>query len=407
MGDGSPVPRDASPVSTADVRLDSWKEIAAYLKRDVSTVQRWEKKEGLPVHRLPHDKLGSVFAFKPELDAWWNRGRQRLEAVESTSRWPRGANALVDWRASVSETLRASAIALRASWRRVLMIALVLSATFFVGASVMWRITRSASSEASSARPVHLAIPLPTGTTLAVEGDTDPAIAISRDGTTIAYVARRGPTTQMYIRRLDRPEAELLRGTEGARSPFFSPDGGSLGFLDRGKLKKISLATREIVALCDVGYARGAAWGRDDTIVFAADLDSDLRRVSASGGPCTALTTREKGEHSHRLPAFLPDGDAFLFTVGMPRMNSWDDALTGLSKLSTGQQQRVFEGGSTARYAPTGHLLYSRQGSLFAVPFDVVQGRTKGQPIEMLRGLVMSPMGGEAHFALSDTGVLA
>jgi hypothetical protein len=237
MGDGSPVPRDASPVSTADVRLDSWKEIAAYLKRDVSTVQRWEKKEGLPVHRLPHDKLGSVFAFKPELDAWWNRGRQRLEAAESTSRWPRGANALVDWRASVSGTLRASAIALRASWRRVLMIALVLSATFFVGASVMWRITRSASS-ASSVGPVHLAIPIPPGTTLAVEGDTDPAIAISRDGTTIAYVARRGPTTQMCIRRLDRPEAELLRGTEGARSPFFSPDGGSRRFSRQGQAEE-------------------------------------------------------------------------------------------------------------------------------------------------------------------------
>jgi TolB-like protein/tetratricopeptide (TPR) repeat protein len=83
MGDVSPAPRDASPVIAADDRLDSWKEIAAYLKRDVSTVQRWEKKEGLPVHRLPHDKLGSVFAFKPELDAWWGRGRHSIGAVQA------------------------------------------------------------------------------------------------------------------------------------------------------------------------------------------------------------------------------------------------------------------------------------------------------------------------------------
>jgi TolB-like protein/Tfp pilus assembly protein PilF len=55
-------------------RLDSWKEIAAYLARDVTTVQRWEKKEGLPVHRKIHDKLGSVYAFKAELDAWWQQG---------------------------------------------------------------------------------------------------------------------------------------------------------------------------------------------------------------------------------------------------------------------------------------------------------------------------------------------
>ena len=55
-------------------RLDSWKDIAAYLQRDVSTVQRWEKREGMPVHRHVHGKLGSVYAFKAEVDAWW-RGR--------------------------------------------------------------------------------------------------------------------------------------------------------------------------------------------------------------------------------------------------------------------------------------------------------------------------------------------
>jgi len=58
----------AGPASEA--RLDSWKEIAAYLKRDVTTVQRWEKRETMPVHRHIHDKLGSVYAFKSELDEW-------------------------------------------------------------------------------------------------------------------------------------------------------------------------------------------------------------------------------------------------------------------------------------------------------------------------------------------------
>lgn len=64
---------------TGAERLDSWKEIAAYLKREVRTVQRWEKREGLPVHRHLHDKLGSVYAFKSELDAWWSERRPRLE----------------------------------------------------------------------------------------------------------------------------------------------------------------------------------------------------------------------------------------------------------------------------------------------------------------------------------------
>src|SRR5688572_14223022 len=60
------------PQKPGEARLDSWKDIAAYLKRSVSTVQRWEKQEGLPVHRLQHSKLGSLYAYPSELDAWWN-----------------------------------------------------------------------------------------------------------------------------------------------------------------------------------------------------------------------------------------------------------------------------------------------------------------------------------------------
>jgi Tol biopolymer transport system component len=75
--------RRPEPVSPpASDRLDSWKEIATYLKREIRTVQRWEKQEGLPVHRHLHDKLGTVYAYKAEVDAWWNDGRARLEKQE-------------------------------------------------------------------------------------------------------------------------------------------------------------------------------------------------------------------------------------------------------------------------------------------------------------------------------------
>src|SRR6267142_3844204 len=63
-------------------RLDSWKEIAAYLKRGVRTVQRWERSNGLPVHRLEPDRQGSVFAYKPELDNWWATRRQTIATVD-------------------------------------------------------------------------------------------------------------------------------------------------------------------------------------------------------------------------------------------------------------------------------------------------------------------------------------
>ncbi len=402
MSDLRSSPATPSAATTVSDRLDSWKEIAAYLNRDVSTVQRWEKKEGLPVHRLLHDKLGSVFASKLELDAWWNRGRQRIEAAESAPGWGRSRKTLVAWPELSREMLRAGTASLRASWRLVLAVGVMLLMAFGAGALVTWR-----AGSGGSRAPVHLSIPLPPGTTLAVEGDTDPAIAISRDGTKLAYVVRQGSRKQIYVRALDRPEAAAVLGTDGARSPFFSPDGQSLGFASDLKLKTVSFATGKVVAHCEVGYIRGATWGSDDTIVFAWSNISELWRVSARGGPCERLTTREQDEHSHRLPSFLPDGKTLLFTVGAPRMGSWDDAQIDLSNVATGTRRRVVEGGTNARYAPSGHLVYARRGSLFAVGFDLRAGQAIGNPVEVMGGVVTSPTGSEAHFTLSESGVLA
>ena len=82
MRQGNPNPMDRPGESSAGERLDSWKEIAAYLKREVRTVQRWEKSEDLPVYRHVHDKLGTIYAYKVEIDAWWRNGHERLEARE-------------------------------------------------------------------------------------------------------------------------------------------------------------------------------------------------------------------------------------------------------------------------------------------------------------------------------------
>ncbi|MBI3667513.1 MAG: hypothetical protein HY236_15020 [Acidobacteria bacterium] len=81
--------------SPASERLESWKEIAAYLKRDVSTAKRWEKREGLPVYRHLHDKLGTVYAYRSELDVWWNNRQPRPEAAAPPRRWVAAAAAVV------------------------------------------------------------------------------------------------------------------------------------------------------------------------------------------------------------------------------------------------------------------------------------------------------------------------
>src|SRR6266849_11121870 len=82
MKDPSPVSSPALSPPLPEVHLDSWKEIATYVKRDVSTVQRWEKREGMPVHRHVHDKRGSVYAYSSELDAWLQSRKVGLEEEE-------------------------------------------------------------------------------------------------------------------------------------------------------------------------------------------------------------------------------------------------------------------------------------------------------------------------------------
>src|SRR5512142_392277 len=115
------------PEPLEQTRLDSWKDIASYLKRDVSTVQRWEKREAMPVHRHLHDKLGSVYAFTAELDEWWHSRQMRLspepEADVSTASPPRKRGSRVLWLAFGIAVLAAIAFFLARSeyfWRNPL-----------------------------------------------------------------------------------------------------------------------------------------------------------------------------------------------------------------------------------------------------------------------------------------------
>ena len=91
MGDNPDGPSTPSPVQAPEGRLDSWKEISAYLGRSIRTVQRWEREEGLPVHRLVHEKRGSIYARREELAAWWESRRLTLAAPSSAG----GGNAPV------------------------------------------------------------------------------------------------------------------------------------------------------------------------------------------------------------------------------------------------------------------------------------------------------------------------
>jgi serine/threonine protein kinase/Tol biopolymer transport system component len=254
--------------------------------------------------------------------------------------------------------------------------------------------------------------PSPDGQPAASEGfplRDFPAVAISRDGTKIAYLGARGHTTQLFLRRVDRLEPQPLPDSANATSPFFSPDGQWVGFFADGKLKKASVQGGEATALCDAPINRGATWGPDSTITFAPTLFGGLMRVSAAGGSPEILTAPDvsKGELTYRWPEILPGGKAILFVIANAQdIGSFSESKIAAVRLDTHEKKILPIVGTYPRYSPSGHLLFERDGRVFAVPFDLNRLEVTGQPVPVLDGVKTSPNSGAADFAVSDSGSL-
>ncbi len=261
-----------------------------------------------------------------------------------------------------------------------------------------------------------------------VSGDTNPRQALRQGRITHRSLAARPPLTLLVspagertvydtpsglvVRELDKPEGRVIPGTAGAFRPFFSPDGKWLGFIDRdeGTLKKVSLTGGAPLTLCKgVGNSHGATWGPDDTIVFTPDNDLGLWQVPAAGGEPRELTKpdRTRGEKSHRWPHYLPGGKAVLFTVGTSRLTRWDDARIDVLRLTNGERRTILEGGTTAAYIESGHLVYRRGTSILAAPFDLDRLATTGAPVAVVDGVQSASYGGDPCFDVARTGMLA
>ena len=249
----------------------------------------------------------------------------------------------------------------------------------------------------------RLSITLPAERSLA----QNEAIVLSPDGSSLLMVGIEDGVQKILLRRLDSTEIEVLPGTEGANNPFFSLDGESIGFTrDSDKqMLTMSLATGRSTVIATGDWGAGS-WGPDDTIVYTPTYTDGLHRLAAAGGEPEELTTPdlERGELGHFWPQHLPGGDVVLFTrFSVPLSRSRIDAYD----LRSGEVTTLVEDGVWGRYSPTGHLLFIRDQTLMAAPFDLGKLGIMGAPVPVLSDIIPDIGQGDAPVTFAANGTLA
>ena len=247
------------------------------------------------------------------------------------------------------------------------------------------------------------------------ESSASSTLAISPDGSRIVFLKRAaGGTVMLASRLLNESKDTILPGTEGASDPFFSPDGLSIGFFTATKMYKTTLNGGSPVFLAEAASPRGASWSEDGNIAAALFNVTGLSLLPAAGGTPRVLTQAKPGEATHRWPQILPGGQAAIFT-NSSNIDLFEEASIDAVMLKTGERRTLLRGGYYGRYVPSngskGHLVFVRQGSLFAVKFDPARLEVQGAPVSLLDDVASNPTTAGGHFdfsqALSGSGILA
>ncbi len=279
-----------------------------------------------------------------------------------------------------------------------------ITAGALVATAVMWLAVGRATTDAEVVR-----------FTVQVEGGHEMFVgealrlSLSPDGRTLAYVAQG----VVHLRPLDRVESVVLEGTDGAESPFFSPDGLWIGFVRDDGLKKISSNGGPVLDITGgdeaVGRYAGASWARDGTIVYAKQGSRALWSVPATGGVSEEITSSDEGGPApfRRWPQVLDgEGREVLYTRLPGR--DWEDAQIVVEDFDSGELTIVVESAVYGRYVPSGHVLYvTGPGTALAVPFDFASRRVTGDAVPVASGVRVATFGGAASLAVSEGGTAA
>ena len=252
---------------------------------------------------------------------------------------------------------------------------------------------------------------LQTSYFLAVLPFTVHDMAFSPNGHTIAVVgfSESERTNVLWLYEVGGQEERKLGETEGASSPFWSPDGKALGFFAAGKLKKLEIVGGPVQVICDAPSGRGGTWNKDGVIVFSPSgrLGGGLYRVPVAGGTATRITLPDasRGENSHRWPMFLPDGKHFLYLAANVFGQADPDAIF-IGKLDSTEKKFVTKATGNAAYAAPGYLLFCRDKTLYEQRFDADKLLPSGEAVPLLRDVSYLQRILRNAYAVSDTGVL-
>jgi len=343
----------------ADARSDVW-AFGAVLYEMVTGRKAFEGKSYASL-------VGAILASDPRpmsltpfTPSWVERLVKRCLAKDAEDRWQSMRDVVIELKTPLLQPAAAGP-ATGAQWRWVVATG-VLSLSLAAALWAPWR-------ERPTEPPMNQFVILPPEKAHFGRGQ-----AISPDGRKLAFAATvPGEASSLWLRRLDSLSASRLAGTEDAQSPFWSPDGKSLGFLARGKLRRIDLTGGPAQTLADVSFWSGAAWSPWGTIVFSPRFGA-LSQIPAGGGEAVALTEAIAAKDLAGWPSFLPDGRHFLFyrsrgTVAGTYVGSRDS-----------KEVRLILPRLRAIYSAPGFLLFLSGSTLMAQPFDLAHLSISGDP---------------------------